>query len=138
MTESYILVHFDGSCLNNPGGPGGWGFSVSDLNGVSHKKFGKLTLKNLTNNEAEFIALIQALKWLEDNKYQDKRIIIKGDSNLVIKMTQGKWKTVKPNLKLLKQHAREMIATFRDLTLKWVPRTQNKFADALSKVASGK
>jgi|YNPMSStandDraft_1061717.scaffolds.fasta_scaffold00001_20 ribonuclease HI len=56
---SNINIYTDGACLGNPG-PGGWAF-IADIDGKIYEKKGHL--ENTTNNRAEFLAAIEAIKF---------------------------------------------------------------------------
>ena len=54
----------------------------------------------MTNNEAEWIALLKTLSWLSRRTFQDSHSInIFGDSKLVIEQIQGNWKVKADNLR---------------------------------------
>ena len=63
---------------------------------------------------------------------QDKRILIQGDSKLVINHMQGTWKCTHRNLKPLHDRAQQLLAEFKDVMFEWIPREQNSRADKLS------
>ncbi|WID96983.1 ribonuclease H [Bosea vestrisii] len=84
-----ITVHFDGSCLGNPG-PGGYAaILVNTLTGS--RKILKGPLPDTTNNRAELTAAIKALEAIRPGAF----VTMVGDSQLVIKgMTEWRfgWK----------------------------------------------
>ncbi|RVX01340.1 Transposon Ty3-I Gag-Pol polyprotein [Vitis vinifera] len=65
-----------------------------------------------------------------------RQIEVFGDSNLVLRQIQGKWKT--RNVKLRPYHAylKLLVGRFDDLIYTHLPRAQNQFADALATLAS--
>lgn len=89
IPKNAIIVYTDGSCIKNPG-PGGFGVVAE---GIGKKSKG---YKKTTNNRMELMAVIFALKKLQDS---DKPIIIYSDSEYVIKsINKGRvfnWKTNK-------------------------------------------
>jgi ribonuclease HI len=76
----------------------------------------------LTNNQAEFRALIYALRNLPIGSHAD----ISADSQLMVNQFNGEWEVKNDVLAHLLDRAREIIQE-RDLeiSLKWVPREQN-------------
>ena len=61
MTLPEVTIYTDGSCLKNPGGPGGWGV-VLQYNGVRKELSG--FIPETTSPRAELIAMIEALREL--------------------------------------------------------------------------
>ena len=81
-------VYFDGASRSNPG-PASYGVTLIDLNGKeidTDKKF----IGNATNNVAEYMGAIAAVNIAI--KHGIKKIIVLGDSNLVIKQITNEWK----------------------------------------------
>lgn len=73
-----ITVHFDGSCLGNPG-PGGYAaILVNDLTGT--RKTLKGPVPDTTNNRAELTAAIKALEFIRPGAF----VRMVGDSQYVI------------------------------------------------------
>ena len=86
----------------------------------------------MTNNEAEYTALIRALELsLELNISQ---LTIFSDSELIVKQINLEYKVKNERLQKLHSSARAMLAEFV-WTLQHVSREKNKKADALSKQA---
>lgn len=83
-----------------------------------------------TSNQAEYEALICCLKLLRANGA--RRAVIRGDSQLVIYQTMGKWQVKQPTLLPFVTKARLLLVEFDVAKLVWVPREQNRRADALS------
>jgi ribonuclease HI len=85
-----------------------------------------------TNNEAEYTALIRLLE--EAVARGLAKLDIRGDSRLVVCQVRGEWKINFPHLRALAERARKLMAGL-DARLEWVPRSENKLADALSNKA---
>lgn len=86
-----ITVHFDGSCLGNPG-PGGYAaILVNDLTGSRKTVKGPVEDGNIgstTNNRAELTAAIKALEAIRPGAF----VTMVGDSQLLIKgMTEWRF-----------------------------------------------
>jgi ribonuclease HI len=83
-----VRIYTDGSCLKNPGGPGGWaailkyGTSVKELSGFD---------ESTTNNRMEVMAAIAALEALKC----PCRVILTTDSQYLLYMIAGKAKWAK-------------------------------------------
>ena len=59
-----------------------------------------------------------------------------GDSNLVLRQIQGKWKTRDVKLRPYHAYLELLVRRFDDLQYTHLPRAQNQFADALATLAS--
>ena len=90
---------------------------------------GNRTCGEGSSNIAEYRALIAGLQGGLKNGVDIIHII--GDSQLVIKQVTGAFKANKPELKRHRDRVLELLEQFEDHTIKWVPRRENKRADAL-------
>ena len=86
-------------------------------------------LPRMTNNEAEYEALIRVLTEAKKRGITD--IEIRGDSRLVIEQVSKKWKINVPHLRELAALAWKEMEGVR-VKLVWVPREKNTTADELS------
>ena len=78
------VIFTDGSCLKNPGGPGGWAFTVLE----NQKQWTMSGCEpNTTNNRMELRAIIEALEFVQENE-----LIIHTDSELTMKCATGVYK----------------------------------------------
>ncbi len=59
-----VTIYTDGSCLKNPGGPGGWA-ALLRLEGTEHEKLLSGGLARTTNNRMEIMAVLMALRALK-------------------------------------------------------------------------
>ena len=73
--------------------------------------------------------------WLLTNNYQNESIVIKGDSQLVIKQIKRNFKVKAPNIIPLYRDAMSLISKFKHIQFELIPREQNKEADRLSNLA---
>lgn len=64
VSKEKLYVYTDGSCIKNPGGPGGWAYVVYSSNGTElyHRSEG---YSSTTNNRMEMLALLSALEDLK-------------------------------------------------------------------------
>lgn len=120
----------DGLAEPNPGlGCFGW-IARADgrVIGSSHGLVGE----HVTNNEAEFQALIEALGWAVDQDLM--RVIVYMDSRLVVNLVRGRRKCRARNLMPLMFLAWRLANDVRAYVV-WLPRESNTEADALSRQA---
>jgi ribonuclease HI len=80
---------------------------------------------------------MKALEWLlEKNNYNNnQKIIIRGDSQLVINQINGKYKVKAVKIIALYQKVKSLLSKFKDIKIEWIPRDKNKEADKLSNKA---
>jgi len=131
MTSHPILVNFDGSVgPTNPGEFACYAFTVIEDDGT-YIENGICENDHKTNNVAEYTAVIKAMQYCIDN-HGDKKIMIRGDSNLIIKQIKNEFKCKQPHLQKLLKEAQDLAAQL-NVEFEWVPREQNKLADKYSK-----
>jgi len=126
-TNSYIL-NFDGCSKGNPGPSGAGG--VIYKNGKEILNYSVFLGNNVTNNESEYKSLSIGIdKAIELNI---KKLIVKGDSQLVINQVLGKYMVNNKNLKEIYNLIKRKIKFFDDISFNHVYRNNNKRADELS------
>lgn len=141
MSNQIIEIFTDGSSLGNPG-PGGYGIVMKY--GAKQKQFSE-GYQLTTNNRMELMAVIQALKMLNDVA-KEKEVIIYSDSKYVIHAVEKKWVFgwVKKNFKdkanadlwrmFLKEYSKY------NIKFHWVKghsgHTENEICDKLAKKAA--
>nr|XP_043639225.1 uncharacterized protein LOC122610294 [Erigeron canadensis] len=87
-----------------------------------------------SNNEAEYEALLAGLKIAR--KMKEENIHTYVDSQLVANQIKGAFEANQKTMQLYLEEARKVISEFKKFIIEQVPRSQNKKADALSKLAS--
>ncbi|GJV81801.1 reverse transcriptase domain-containing protein [Tanacetum coccineum] len=87
-----------------------------------------------TNNEAEYEALIAGLRIAE--KIGVKNLEVNVDSKLVANQVNGTYIAKETDMIKYLEKVKALTSTFRAFSIKQVPRSKNKKADALSKMAS--
>lgn len=122
--------YFDGASRGNPGEAGAGALLVDNSGAVVWETSRYLGKK--TNNEAEYTALLLLLSAARERGVRDLKVY--GDSKLVVCQVSRQWKINLPHLRALAKEAWELSADM-DLQLQWIPREQNKKADALSNEA---
>lgn len=123
-----VAIYCDGAVLGNPGGPGGWGMVVMDGAETIHRAHGPLTKRS--NNEAEYLAIIQALTWLNESETPIAAAAVYSDSMLAVNQIDGEWACRAHHLWQLCGECRRLAArlSFR-VTFEWTPRECNLEAD---------
>src|SRR3954465_14966683 len=131
MNET-LPLNFDGGSRGNPG-PAGIGVVVRAADGTPLVTLGRYLGGSHTNNVAEYTALVTALQ--EAKKLGAKKVIIRGDSELVIKQMRGEYKVKSPDLRALYTHAQPLLHQFDEAKIEHALRDQNELADRLYNAA---
>ena len=126
--ESEYIINFDGCSKGNPG-QGGSG-AVLYHNSIEIWSDSKFTGAYVTNNVAEYTGLIMGM--LEASSRNIEYILVKGDSQLIIRQMTGEYKVKSDNLILLYNEAKRLESKFKSVTYHHVYRNQNVRADKLS------
>jgi Reverse transcriptase-like len=71
----------------------------------------------------------------KNNYNNNQKIIIRGDSQLVINQIKGKYKVRAVKIIALYQKVKSLLSKFKDIKIEWIPRDKNKEADKLSNKA---
>ena len=108
-----ISVYVDGS-----GGPnGGFGFFVKETGESFYEK-----KSEITNNQAEYMAIISALKKFVDT---DNEITIYSDSKNTVNQLNHEFAINNEKLRDLARESWIIIARFSNLLIVWIPRKEN-------------
>jgi ribonuclease HI len=126
-----LTLQFDGGSRGNPG-PAGIGVVVSAADGTPLVTLGRF-IGRATNNVAEYTALITALE--EAKKLGATRILIRGDSELVIKQMRGEYRVKNPDMKVLHSTAALLLKQFPEARIEHNLRHKNELADKLANLA---
>jgi len=135
-----LFLYFDGLCEPvNPGGIATYGFVVTRNGNVIHEECGLVGAgyrgDDVSNNVAEYVALIKGLEWIIGNNLADEEITVRGDSQLVVNQLNGKYKVKAERLIPLHARAVELLKKFRSYKIEWIPRKENSRADSLTRKA---
>jgi len=134
-----ISIYTDGGARGNPG-PAGFGVVIYDeKKSIIFKNAVYLGTK--TNNEAEYLGLINALEWANNNKdnFKIDRIVYYSDSQLLVRQMQGLYNVKAPNLKPLFHQAQSLVAQIAlPIVFNDVRREYNELADELANSAMDK
>ncbi len=125
-----LTIYTDGASRNNPGEAGAG--AVIKQEG---KQVAALTryLGTTTNNVAEYTAAIIALE--HAILLGASRVRLFADSELLVRQLNGRYKVKNEGLKLLYHTVKELIAKIGSVEVQYIPREQNREADALANKA---
>jgi len=122
-----IIIYADGGARNNPG-PAAIGVIIEE------KEYSKF-LGQTTNNEAEYQAVIFALKKVKQligkGKCKKTEIEIKSDSELLINQLNGQYKIKEKNLVPFFIEIWNLKQDFGEVKFSQISREENKRADLL-------
>jgi ribonuclease HI len=127
MTRRFI-VEADGGARGNPGAAA-FGAVVIDPDSGDVLVERAETIGHASNNVAEYrglIAGLEAVAELDPNAL----VRVRMDSKLVVEQMSGRWKIKHPDMRELAMRARAVLP-YENVTYTWIPREQNKRADAL-------
>jgi len=126
-----IVVYTDGGSRGNPG-PSALGV-VIDIDGKRHE-YGEF-LGTGTNNEAEYAAVIFALKKTKQlvgkEKAEHEEVKVNMDSELICRQMNHEYKISVDRMKMLFVDVWNLTLDFKKVTFHHIPREQNKAADAM-------
>jgi ribonuclease HI len=128
MADEY-KIYTDGASRGNPG-ESGIGVIIYK-NGNEFLRY-KQYLGIMTNNQAEYLALIKALKIIEEMQIIDADLFL--DSQLLVKQMRGEYKVKAPNMIPLYKEARNLTEN-KNLSFNWIKREENTQADSLANEA---
>jgi len=130
--DTEYLLQFDGGANPNPG-PCAGAFVIYKLDANGKKKIlfeGGKYIENGTNNLGEYIGLLEGLKMCKE--YKLDRLLIQGDSKLVVYQVANKWKVNYDHIRNLHSEIHDLLKHFCSVIIQHVYRTENKKADQLS------
>ena len=108
-----ISVYVDGS----GGSASGYGYFVKETGESFYEK-----IPDLTNNQAEYLAIISALnKFIES----EEQITIFSDSKNTVNQLNHEFAINNEQLRNLARQAWELIGKFSNLSIVWIPRKEN-------------
>ncbi len=125
-------IWFDGACYGNPGPIGGG--AIVEAGGKRHVE--RVFLGRGTNNEAEYGGLIAGLK--RAAALGATSVTVAGDSQLIIRHLEGRYKVKAANLRPLYLEAKALLEAFDDVRLQWIRREMNAAADQAARDAIDK
>ena len=150
---SFITLFVDGGCEpKNPGGVCTAGWVLYNKNNILAEQ-GKVVVDGgdlATNNYGEYNALFFALNWLIEQKWKGE-LVVKADSKLLVEQVNSRWKCKaehlaevrtkiwdqlnKLNLKIVNEDSPLAGEGKQPVTLTWIPREKNAYANDLCRDA---
>lgn len=132
-----LIVYTDGGSRGNPG-PSALGAVIYDDKNRLIKKYNEF-LGEMTNNQAEYRAVIFALKkikalWGKDATAKIE-VEIRSDSELLVSQLRGKYKILDENIQKLFILVWNLKIDFKKVEFVLIPREQNQEADFLANEA---
>ncbi|MDI6602955.1 MAG: ribonuclease HI family protein [Patescibacteria group bacterium] len=128
-----IIIYTDGGSRGNPG-PAAAGAIFCNEKGVIFKKYSEY-LGEATNNEAEYQAVIFALKKFKQvfgkKLAKNTKIEIRADSELLINQLTGLYKILEPQIQSLFITIWNLRLDFKKVNFKLISRQKNQEADRL-------
>jgi ribonuclease HI len=129
-----ITIYTDGGSRGNPG-PAAAGIVFCNEKGQPFKKYSQYLGDRLTNNEAEYRAVILALqkfKHLFGKKVaKASEITVISDSELMVKQLREEYKVLDEKIQKLFMDLWNLRLDFKRVSFRQVAREKNKEADAL-------
>lgn len=118
MDGARCYAYTDGAARGNPG-PAACAFIIVDAWGVLFANEARV-LGCKTNNEAEYHAVIDALKKAASLSF--RQIVVHSDSELVIRQIKGEYKVRKQHLRELFLQEQELESLFESVEFMNLPR----------------
>jgi ribonuclease HI len=128
MSEPGILtINTDGGARGNPG-PAAFAYVIQRAGAPPIEGAG--CLGRMTNNQAEYTALVRALEHAA-RLGTEHRLVIHSDSELLVRQMNGEYRVKDEGLRPLYEQARKLCARFPEVVIGHVPRSANSWADRL-------
>ena len=129
-----IVMYTDGGARGNPG-PAGIGVVICNEKGEIVKKYGEFLGDDMTNNEAEYGAVIFGFKKLKlllgKEKVKQAEVEIRADSELMVKQMSGEYKLSYRRIQDFFITIWNMKIEYKSVVFKHIRREMNSEADAL-------
>ena len=129
-----IIIYTDGGSRGNPG-KAALGVIFCNEKEQVIKKYGEYLDDNLTNNEAEYMAVIFALKKFKSlfgkAVAEVSEVEIRSDSELLVKQMNGEYKLLDEKIQKFFIEIWNLKMDFKLVKFKAIPREKNKEADRM-------
>lgn len=126
-----LKIYTDGASRGNPGDAAAAAVIYDQDDNLLEQH--SSCLGQVTNNVAEYQALILGLKRAQE--LQATQVEVFADSQLVVRQMQGQYKVKNAGLRSLFIEAQKLAGSFNKIVFNFIPREQNKVADALANQA---
>src|SRR5947209_5336483 len=122
-----LIIHTDGAARGNPG-PAAFAYTIAREGEPLIEEAG--CLGRMTNNQAEYIALVRALRHAAQLG-TDHRLLIQSDSELLVKQMNGEYRVKDESLRTHYDEAQWLVEQFPSVVIRHIRRAQNSDADRL-------
>lgn len=122
-----VTIWIDGASRSNPG-PSAIAWVRDD-----GKKWASTLVNEGSNNRAEYLALLEALRMVVADKLED--VLVLSDSKLIVNQINGEYACRDKTLKLFRDRAKTYIKCIPKFRINLIPRSENKEADKLANMA---
>jgi ribonuclease HI len=124
-------LYVDGASSGNPGAAGAGVLILDDAGQEVFRE--SIFLGQMTNNMAEYEALVRGLRRAQAMALRGIQVFT--DSELVARQVSGEYRVRDEKLRVYVLQTRDIAGTFKEFTLRHIPREQNRIADKLAKEA---
>ena len=128
---THLIANTDGACRGNPGASA-IGVILRTPSGQVVKSVSR-AVGNMTNNQAEYHAVISALE--EALQMGATDLALNADSELVVKQLNGQYQVKSPSLAPLYIKVKNLETKFKSVKYRYIPRERNRDADSLANQA---
>lgn len=131
--EKTYVLRFDGGSRGNPGTAGAGMVLYDSEYGVEIWSGYQYLGETNTNNEAEYMGLITGLQCARSLGIE--HLVAQGDSQLILRQLEGRYKVNSPNLKAYYDEAVSLSKEFASFQTSHIERARNARADELANEA---
>ncbi len=131
LPSKHLYIYTDGASRGNPGEAGAGIIIYNEAGGIIRKT--KKYLGNTTNNVAEYLALIIALK--EALELKADIVHLFSDSELIVRQIKGIYKVRDRKMRILSSEAKKLLSNFIQYDIICIDRRKNREADKLANLA---
>ncbi len=129
-----FIIYTDGGSRGNPG-QAAVGFVIYNEREQELKKYGEYIGDNLTNNEAEYRAVIIALKKFKalfgSKLAENTEVEVRSDSELMVMQLNGEYKIMDEKIQRFFIEIWNLKLDFKHVKFKKIPREKNTVADRM-------
>jgi ribonuclease HI len=131
--QTMITASIDGLAEPRNPGTGTYGYVIYE----GERKLAEgegLAGYEVTNNYAEYTALVEALRRIKELRIEGE-VVIRSDSLLLVGQMSKGWEVKKGGYLEKFKEAKDLLKEFGSVKFEWIPRKQNEEADLLSRIA---
>jgi len=128
-----LVLMTDGAAKGNPGPGGSGGVVVDPATGIVVRTFRRFLGQRVTNNEAEYYALLDGARVIK--MIGASTVEIRCDSKLLVQQLNRKWAIKAPHLRRIVDEIREELSTLGSWSIRHHRRHFNKLADREANLA---